>query len=118
MGRSKENFLKYYINAKQQIPVPYGRMLHIPPTNLLLLAAKQEPHKRVYLLTKNIGRIFWKKFRRMDQQAEKKDRKSNRSGPKNKRGDSIMESNDSSEIPDRAETLDIPGFPSGTVKRT
>ena len=54
----------------------------------------------------------------MDQQAEKKDRKSNRSGPKNKRGDSIMESNDSSEIPDRAETLDIPGFPSGTVKRT
>ena len=47
-------------------------MLHIPPTILLLLAAKQEPDKKVYLLTKNIGRIFWKKLRRMDQQAEEK----------------------------------------------
>ena len=28
-------------------------MLHIPPTNLLL-AAKQEPHKKAYFLTKNI----------------------------------------------------------------
>ena len=28
-------------------------MLHIPPTNLLLLAAKQEPHKKAYLLMKN-----------------------------------------------------------------
>ena len=46
-------------------------MLHIPQTNLLLLAAKQEPYKKAYLLTKNIGRIFWKTFRRMDQLAEK-----------------------------------------------
>ena len=29
-------------------------MLHIPPTNLLLLAAKQEPYKTTCLLTKNI----------------------------------------------------------------
>ena len=29
-------------------------MLHIPPTNLLLLAAKQEPYKKAYLLTKHI----------------------------------------------------------------
>ena len=29
-------------------------MLHIPSTNLLLLAAKQEPYKKAYLLTKNI----------------------------------------------------------------
>ena len=36
------------------IPVPYGSMLHIPLTSLLLLAAKQEPYKEVYLLTKNI----------------------------------------------------------------
>ena len=63
--------LKYYINAKQQIPVPYGSMLHIPPTNLLL-AAKQKPYKKAYLFMKNIERIFWKKFSRMDQQAEKK----------------------------------------------
>ena len=47
-------------------------MLHIPPTSLLILAAKQEPYKKAYLLTKNIGRIFWKKFSRMNQQAEKK----------------------------------------------
>ena len=53
-------------------------MLHIPPTNLLPLAANLELYNnnnknlRAYLLTKNIGRNFWKKFRRMDQQAEKK----------------------------------------------
>ena len=29
-------------------------MLHIPPTNLRLLAAKQVPYKKAYLLTKNI----------------------------------------------------------------
>ena len=54
------------------IPVPYDSMLHIPLTNLLLLAAKQKPYKKAYLSTKNIGRIFCEKFRRMDQQAEKK----------------------------------------------
>ena len=37
---------KNYINAQQQIPVPYSSMLHIPPTNLLRLVAKQEPYKR------------------------------------------------------------------------
>ena len=54
MDRSNKKKLKYYINAYQQIPVQYGSMLHIPPTNLLLLAAKQEPYKKAYLLTKNI----------------------------------------------------------------
>ena len=34
--------------------MPNGSMLCIPPTNLLLLADKQEPYKKVYLLTKNI----------------------------------------------------------------
>ena len=29
-------------------------MLHIPPTKLLFLAAKQEPYQKAYLLTKNI----------------------------------------------------------------
>ena len=51
MGRSNKK--KNYLNAYQQIPVPYGSMLHIP-TNLLLLAAKQESYKKAYLLTKNI----------------------------------------------------------------
>ena len=46
-------------------------MLHIPPTNLLLLAAKQESYRKAYLLTKNIEEFYGKKFRRKDQQAEK-----------------------------------------------
>ena len=46
-------------------------MPRIPPTTLLLLAAKQESYKKAYLLTKNIEEFFWKKFRRKDQQAEK-----------------------------------------------
>ena len=42
--------------------------------------------KKAYLLTKNTGRIFWKKFSRMNQQAEKKDdRKSTRTRQKNER---------------------------------
>ena len=36
-----------------------------------------------------------------------------RTRQKNKRGDSKVESNDSPEIPDRGETSDIPGLPSG-----
>ena len=44
---------------------------------------------------------------------KKKDRKSNRTRQKNKRGDSKVESSDSPELPDRGETSDIPGLPSG-----
>ena len=46
-------------------------MLHIPPTNLLLLNAKQESYKKAYLFNEKYWRIFWKKFRRKGQQAEK-----------------------------------------------
>ena len=61
-------------------------MLHIPPTNLLSLAANQEPYKKAYLLAKNTDEFFWEKFRRMDLQAEKRqDRKGNRTRQKNKR---------------------------------
>ena len=88
-------------------------MLHIPPTKCLLLTAKQEPYKKAYLLTKNIEEYSGKKIGRKDQQA---DRKGNRIRQKNKRGDSKVESNDSPEIPDRGETSDIPGLPSGDHK--
>ena len=44
-------------------------MLHIPPTNCLLLTAKREPYKKAYLLTKNIEE-FSGKMRRKGQQAE------------------------------------------------
>ena len=55
----------------------------------------------------------------MDQQAEKrKDKKGNRTRQKNKRGESKVESNDSPEIPDRGETSDIPGLPSGDLTGT
>ena len=54
-------------------------MLHIPPTNLLLLAAKQEPYKKAYLLTKNAEEFSWgKNVRRMGQQAGKKEDKTER----------------------------------------
>ena len=53
------------------MPVPYGSILHIQPTNLLLLAAKQEPYKKAHLSTKYIEEFFLKKFRRLGQQAEK-----------------------------------------------
>ena len=54
MDKSNKKYLKNDINAQQQIPVPYGSMLHIPPTKLLFLAVKQKHSKRSYLLTKNI----------------------------------------------------------------
>ena len=48
----------------------YGSTLHIPPTNLLVLAAKQESYKKSLSLNEKYWRIFWKKFRRRGQQAE------------------------------------------------
>ena len=50
--------------------MPYCSTLHIPPTNLLLLAAKQEPYKTAHLLTKNTEEFSGKKFIRKGQQAE------------------------------------------------
>ena len=44
-------------------------MLHIPPTNCLLLTAKQEPYIKAYLLTKNIEEFSGKSFGRKGQQA-------------------------------------------------
>ena len=107
--------MKYYVNASQQIPVAHGSMLHIPPTNLLL-AAKQEPHKKAYFLTKNIEEFSGKSSEEWtSRQKKRQDRKSNRTKQKNKRGDSKVESNDSPEIPARGETSDIPSLPSGNL---
>ena len=72
MDRSNKTFFFKAYKCITAIPVPYDSMLHIPPTNLLLLADNQEPYKKAFFLTENIARIFWKKFRKMDQQAEKK----------------------------------------------
>ena len=53
----------------------------------------------------------------MQKKKKKKDRKSSRTRQKNKGGDSTVESNDSSEILDRAETSGIPGLPSGVIAK-
>ena len=53
MDRSNKNYKIVYkcITANTSA---IGSTLHIPPTNLLLLAAKQEPYKKAHLLTENI----------------------------------------------------------------
>ena len=88
-------------------------MLHIPPTNSFLLTAKQEPYKKAYLLMKNIEEFSGKSLEK--RVSRQKDRKGNKTRQKNKRGDSKVESNDSPEIPDRGETSDTPGLPSGAT---
>ena len=56
----------FYINAYSQIPVLYGRKLHIPPTNYYLLAAQQEPYKKSLTLNEKLFESFLEKVRRMD----------------------------------------------------
>ena len=88
-------------------------MLHIPPTNCLLPAAEQESHKKPISLRK-ILKSFVEKVQKKGPAGQKRsDRKGGRTWQKNKRGDSKVESIDSPEIPDRGETSDIPGLPSG-----
>ena len=77
---------------------------------------KQEPHKTVYL-SENGG--LWKqKSGEWAKSRKGEDRKSNRTRQKNKRG--YIEKwvqTDSSEIPDREETSEVPGLPSGVAKK-
>ena len=82
--------------------MPHGSKLHIPPTNYPLLAAQQEPYEKAQLLMKNIW-VFWKKSQENGPLAKWLDRKSKRTGQKNKSGDRKGESNDSPEIPDKGE---------------
>ena len=91
-------------------------MLHIQPTNLLLLAGKQEPYKKkAYLLTKTIEEFCGKSSREWASRQKKKDKTETAAGVG--RGDRTVEPNDSPEIPDRRETSDIPGLPSGGEKK-
>ena len=94
-------------------------MLHIPPTNLLLLAAKEEPYKKAHLLTKNVEESSGKSSGEWTSKrggGGLEDRKSNRIRQKNKRGDSKVKSNDS---PDSRQGGDIrhPRPPFGGPKR-
>ena len=49
----------------------YGSMLHIPPTNLLLLTAKQEPYQKAHILTESIEEFSGKSLEEKGKQAEK-----------------------------------------------
>ena len=81
----------------------HGSVLHIPPTNLLLLAAKQDPYKKACLFTKNIEEFSGKSSEKWTSRQKKRIRQ---------RGNSKVESNDSPEIPDRGQTSDIPSLTS------
>ena len=97
--------------------MPHGSVLHIPPTNLLLLAAKQESDKKAYLLTKHIEEFSGKSLEEWTSRQKKKkkryDRKSNSTRKKNMKGDSKVESNDSPGIPDRGGDIRHPWPPFG-----
>ena len=88
-------------------------MLHIPPTNCLLLTVKQEPYKKAYLITKNIE-VFWKKFRRKGQQAEN-DKTERVTGLGRRTREEIVKWNQMTALRFQTggETSDIPGLPSG-----
>ena len=117
--------------------VPYGSKMHLPPTNKMhlpptnyhLLATQQRPslnekcwekflENKAHLLTKSVGRIFWKKSGKWTASREWQDGKSKRTTQKNERGDRKEESNDSPEIPVRRKTPDLPSLPSGVYSRS
>ena len=52
----------------------HGRMLHIPLTNLLLLAAKEEPYKKADLLTTKIEEFLGKSSGEWTSRQKKKDK--------------------------------------------
>ena len=87
-------------------------MLHIPPTNLLLLTAKQETYKK----TKNIEEFSGKSSEERARRQKKAQTERVTGLGRRMRGDSKVGLNDSPEIPDRAETSDIPGLPSGAQR--
>ena len=90
--------------------MPIGNMLHISPTNLLLLAAKREPYKKPLSKWKILKKFLEKNPGEWaSRQNENKTERVIWSWQKDKRGDSKVESNDSPEIPD-PKTSDIPGL--------
>ena len=94
-------------------------MLHIPQTNLLLLAAKQEPYKKNYLLTTNIEQFSGIKFRRIDQQAEK-DKTERVTGLGRRTREEIVKWNQMTVLRFQTggggETSDVPSLPLGSLQ--
>ena len=96
--------------------MPYGNTLHIPPTNLLLLAAKQQSYKKAYLLTKILKNFLGKVQKNGPAGRKKRKDKTERViGLGRRTRQEIVKWNQMTarpEIPNRRETSDIPGLPS------
>ena len=90
-------------------------MLHIPPTNCLLLAAKQESYEKACLFTKNIKEFSGKSSEEKDQQAEK-DKIERITGLGRRTREEIAKWNQMTALRFQTggETSDIPGLPSGS----
>ena len=85
-------------------------MLHIPPTNLLLLAAKQESYKKAYLLKKNIEEFSGKSSEERTSR-QKKDQIERVTGLGRRTREAIAKWNQMTALRSQTgwETLDIPG---------
>ena len=88
-------------------------MLHIPPTNSLLLTAKQEPYEKAYLLTNTIEEFSGKKFRRRTS-TQKKEKTEKVTGLGRRKRDVIAKWNQMTALRFQTgeETSDIPSLPS------
>ena len=89
-------------------------MLHIPPTNILLLAAKQEPYKNVYLLMNNIEDVSGKKSREWPAGRKKKDETERVTGLSKRRREEMIKWNQITalrfQVEGGGETSDIPSL--------
>ena len=99
--------------------MPNGSVLRIPPTNLLLLASKQEPYnnKKAYLFTKNIVEVSEKKVHQNRPAGRKKDKSERVARLGRKTREEIVKWNQMTALIFHTggvgETSDIPGLPSG-----
>ena len=116
-NKKKQDWAETMINKRKhvteihngKVPVPYSSMLHIPPTNYHLLAARTRAMRaEAYLIKKKKRRsrrrrIFRKKrkVRRLGHYQKRTRQKEQRDSVEGKEGDRKVESNDSHEIPDR-----------------
>ena len=85
----------------------YGNMPHIPQTNYDLLAAKQEPYQKAYLLTYNTENILGKESEEWAsmQKTKNKNKMERAMGADRRTREEKVKSNDSPEIPVRGETV-------------
>ena len=92
-------------------------MLHIPPTNSLLLTAKQEPYKKAYVLTKNTEEFLEKvqENRPAGRKKKEEDKIERVTGLGRKTREEIVKWNQMTGLRFQTggETSDIPGSPSG-----